>query len=186
MSPTQPNRRRIRLASQVYEQPGTVALLTICTTGRRRLFDDSGNADLILGEISRLHGENARVLGFCIMPDHVHLLVLNLVGSHLGFMRSLKGRSTAFFREKGVSAVWQRSFHDHILRRNEDISGALRYLLENPLRAGLVDSWTEYRWCGSYQWPDIDTSFFEVASSDVLWDRIEGLNPLSEAERGRG
>ncbi len=182
-------RQQIRLAPEVYAQPGAVALLTTCTTDRKRIFEHPNHADLVMSEISRLHNDDSRVLGFCIMPDHVHLLVLNLNSSLLDFMRVLKGRTAHLLRSHGAYAVWQGSFHDHLLRRNEDISGTLRYLLENPVRAGLVDSWTKYRWCGSMQWPEINCEFFTVKPGNILWAEVIPQEKSSlnlDADPGRG
>jgi REP element-mobilizing transposase RayT len=126
-------------------------------------------------ELDRLHAERWRILGYCVMPDHVHLLVLNIENSLLDFMRLFKGRLVRRLRGHVAGTVWQRSSHDHLLRRNEDINGTLRYLLENPVRAGLVDKWTQYPWCGSLQWPKIDPEFFAVNSANVLWGEIFAL-----------
>jgi len=106
------------------------------------------------------------------MPNHVHVLALNVTGSLVEFMRLLKGRSAARLRDVKTGPVWQRSFHDHLLRRNEDIVETLKYLLNNPVRAGLANEWTRYPWCGSFQWPEIDPDFFAVNPSDVLWSEI--------------
>lgn len=114
------------------------------------------------------------------MPDHVHLLVINLKGSLIEFMRILKGRTARGLRGSTAGSLWQRSFHDHLLRRNEDINGTLLYLLENPVRAGLVEEWTQYPWCGSFQWPGIDPEFFAVRPENVLWNEIFG--PAKEIE----
>ena len=48
-----------------------MALLTACTASRRHIFADSIHADLAVTEIGRLHGENWRILGFCVMPEDV-------------------------------------------------------------------------------------------------------------------
>jgi REP element-mobilizing transposase RayT len=133
------------------------------------MFSEPELADVVLSEIRRLHGEWCSVLGYCIMPDHVHLLALNLDGSLIEFMRLLKGRTASELRGRVGGPLWQRSFHDHLIRRNEDINATLRYLLENPVRAGLVDDWTKYHWSGSLRWPDVGPEFFAVNPSDVMW-----------------
>ena len=133
------------------------------------------NADLVVDELHRLHGESWRILGYCVMPDHVHILALNAKGSLLEFMRLLKGRLTRGLRGSIAGSVWQRSFHDHLIRRDEDIAATLQYLLENPVRAGLVHDWTHYPWSGSLHWPGIDPEFFAVKPSDILWNEIFAL-----------
>jgi len=47
--------------------------------------------------------------------------------------------------------VWQRGFHDHALRAEEDIVGVARYLVANPLRAGLCDKIGNYPYWNA-QW----------------------------------
>ena len=106
------------------------------------------------------------------MPDHVHLLALNIQGSLLDLMRLFKGRTARRLRGDVTGTLWQRGFHDHLLRRNEDIFRNLLYMFENPVRAGLVETWTEFRWCGSFQWPGIGPEFFSVRPEDVLWSEI--------------
>ena len=104
------------------------------------------------------------------MPDHVHLLALNIQGSLLDLMRLLKGRTAKGLRGDVTGALWQRGFHDHVLRRNEDIYRTLLYMLENPVRATLVEAWMQYPWCGSFQWPEIHLEFFSVRPEDVRWN----------------
>jgi REP element-mobilizing transposase RayT len=165
-------RKTVRLDPAVYAQPGAVALLTACCTSRRTVFADPDHAEAVTAELGRLHGDTWRILGFCVMPDHIHLLVLNINGSLVDLVRLLKGRIAKQLRGDVAGPVWQRSFHDHLLRRNEDINRTLQYMFENPVRAGLVDQWTDYRWSGSMQWPDIDPEFFSINPKDFLWNEV--------------
>jgi len=51
--------------------------------------------------------------------------------------------------EKGWKGkVWQRSFCDHALRKDEDVTKVAEYIVNNPIRRGLVKDWTEY----PYSW----------------------------------
>ena len=45
--------------------------------------------------------------------------------------------------------IWQQSFWDHLLRAEEDAAVVLTYILNNPVRAGLVASWRDYPFAGS-------------------------------------
>ena len=44
---------------------------------------------------------------------------------------------------------WQKDFYDHILKKHEDIAVQVRYILDNPIRKGLVSSWQGYPFKGS-------------------------------------
>ena len=81
------------------------------------------------------------------MPDHVHWLF------QLGENEDL---STAIKRFKARSAqrvnnhlnrngaLWQKGFYDHALRKEEGVKDVARYIIANPLRAGLVDNIGDY------------------------------------------
>ncbi len=176
MSSSDRRRKRIRVDKAVYAQPGTIALLTVCTDSKTPVFRETDSAEIVRSEIRRLHGDRWSVLGYCIMPDHVHLLVLNVDGSLVDFVRVLKGRTARLLRERVDRSPWQRSFHDHLIRRSDDISATLKYLFENPVRAGLVSDWTKYAWSGSLRWPGIGPEFFALNPSDVLWTEMFAIS----------
>lgn len=75
------------------------------------------------------------------MPDHWHGLVELREGDISRVVARYKALvSSAVKRSSGrKSPVWQKSFQDRALRKDDDIVAAARYLVANPLRAGLVD-----------------------------------------------
>ena len=89
---------------------------------------------------------SSKLLAWVLMPDHFHLLVeLGPASTLAGMMKSLKSLSALEVgRATGVKGVWQRGYHDHALRTSEGVRGAARYLVANPIRAGLVDSVANY------------------------------------------
>ncbi|MEX2577975.1 MAG: hypothetical protein WD342_02865 [Verrucomicrobiales bacterium] len=90
--------------------------------------------------------------GYCLMLDHIHLIWMGTAGS------SVQGKATKWFRrqvnallnERGVA--FQRQAHDRVLRPEDRkrfaFEDLVRYVLDNPSRAGLID-----RESGSGQWP---------------------------------
>jgi len=80
-------------------------------------------------------------LAFVVMPDHVHWLVQLKDGGGLGeAVRRFKARVSLALG----CPVWQRGFHDHALRSDEDVVVAARYIVANPVRAGLVQRSGDY------------------------------------------
>lgn len=75
------------------------------------------------------------------MPDHWHGLVELGDGDLSRTVARFKAMvSSTIKRQTGRQyPVWQRTFHDAALRRDDDVQAAARYLVANPLRAGLVD-----------------------------------------------
>ena len=122
--------------------PGQIYLITSATAGRRPVFLDFGCARRLIGHMRWLAGEAwVDSLAWVVMPDHVHWLVaLGERGDLSSLVRLLKGRTA---RDVG-GVVWQRAFHDRALRRDEDVVAAARYVVANPLRAGLVARLGDY------------------------------------------
>jgi putative transposase len=92
---------------------------------------------------------------FTIMPNHVHLL-FSIAPSVLlsDLMQKIKGGS-AFQCNKVLTrsgSFWQNESWDHVLRQGE-FGRVLEYLLENPVKAGLVESWSDWPW--TYLAPDL-------------------------------
>ncbi|MNP56065.1 Transposase IS200 like protein [compost metagenome] len=80
------------------------------------------------------------------MPDHLHWLI-ELKGATLDtLMRRFKSRSSLALHQAGVEhhPVWQPGYQDRALRREESIVHVARYIVANPLRAGLARSVRDY------------------------------------------
>ncbi|WP_027469851.1 REP-associated tyrosine transposase [Deefgea rivuli] len=93
----------------------------------------------------------SQTLAFVVMPDHFHwLLILQKEGLD-SLVRRLKS-STAIELNRNAGTVgrtvWQTSFHDHAVRYDEDVQAIARYIVANPVRAGLVQK------VGSYSYWD--------------------------------
>ena len=89
----------------------------------------------------------SRLLAWVLMPDHWHGLVVPGDGDTLS---SVVGRlKTNTARQVRIAAptierVWARGFHDHALRREEDLVDVARYIVRNPVAAGLVKRVGDY------------------------------------------
>ncbi len=109
---------------------------------------------LARNEILRLEQEESiDVWCFSIMPNHLHILFTMREGELSRIMQLLKGR-TAFEANKILQrrgAFWQHESYDHVVRQNE-FERIVRYILLNPMNAGLVDHWQD--WPGNYLRPD--------------------------------
>ena len=87
------------------------------------------------------------------MPDHLHLLVEGSEASDLPvFVKDFKQRTGFQYRRARGQSLWQKSYYDHILRTEEDVHGVARYIVGNPVRAGLVAAAKDYPYCGSFVW----------------------------------
>ena len=88
------------------------------------------------------------------MPDHVHLLVQGLSDESdlRRFAKRLKQGAAQSYSHKFGEPLWQEGYFDHVLRAEEDARGVARYILDNPVRAGLVNHPSHYPFLGSGVW----------------------------------
>jgi putative transposase len=130
--------------------------LTFCALNRAVLFTSAPPVDLMLAQISRTSREcSFAVLTYCFMPDHMHLLVEGRSHASDGrdYINRLKQYSSFYFKQAYGVKPWQRYAYDHVLRDDEKTLVVARYILENPLRAGLVQRIEDYPYCGSLEYP---------------------------------
>jgi REP element-mobilizing transposase RayT len=118
-------------------------LLTTVTNERKPLFSDIRHARLVIQQLRQLDVEQAcRSLAWVLMPDHLHWLIELGEVTLTTLMRRLKSRTGIALRRAGVqhAPVWQAGYQDRALRREEDVRIVARYIVANPLRAGLASS----------------------------------------------
>ena len=130
-----------------WSQPGNYYFLTAVTAGRQRIFDLEAAAMIALGALrSSRHGAAFRTDAAVIMPDHIHFCGELLAGTLAQLMRSYKGYTSRMICRTAAIAppVWQAGYHDHGLRSDQDHLSRVRYLLDNPVRAGLCHSLEGY------------------------------------------
>ena len=112
--------------------------------GRCWLSDDR-IAKLVADALAHFDGERYTLLAWCIMPNHVHVVVQPKDGVDLpDLLRSWK---TFTAREANLALgrsgdFWQAEYYDHLIRDGEDLTHAVEYAWLNPEEAG----WPDWRW----------------------------------------
>ena len=153
---------RISLDGQIY-------IVTSVTLDRRPIFRDFGLGRILINTM-RQYAEAGKVesLAFVVMPNHFHWLLsltgvctlqtligqvkgasahymnLPLVGAGYARESGQSSRPEAAPTERRLGRVWQKGFHDRAVRRDEDIQAIARYLVMNPVRAGIVKRIWDY------------------------------------------
>lgn len=122
--------------------PNHAYLVTAVTASRKPVFISFAAARLA---VRCFHDKDivrhSQTLAFVVMPDHIHwLLQLTDDGNLSEIVRLFKAKVSLILRQQ----IWQRGFHDHALRDDEDLRDIARYIIANPMRSGLVKSAGEY------------------------------------------
>ena len=126
--------------------------LTFCTDWRRKWFVKHPAVNLVLSQFLRTAiNKEFAIIVYCFMPDHVHLLIEGLTPASDGkeFIVRAKQCSAHAFADQFNVRLWQPSGFEHVVRDDEKTQIIARYILENPVRAGLVRSPLDYPFSGS-------------------------------------
>ena len=130
-----------------FSETGRVYLITASTFDRARIFSEWRYArSAVQAFLKPSLLKNSRVMTWVLMPDHVHwLLQLGDDAELSRLVGAMKSSSARAVRRAGCqSRVWAPAFHDHAVRGEDDILALARYVVANPLRAGLVRRVGEY------------------------------------------
>ena len=147
-------RKNLRLPSFDYGQPGAY-FITVCTDKRKNILSSvvGGDAHIApytnltpIGQVVERYLLSMPGLGaYVIMPNPVHMILHSSASNVLeGPMwasaptnnhvpAAIRSWKTLVTKELGYS-IWQRSYHDHIIRNEEDYISILRYIQENPAK----------------------------------------------------
>jgi REP element-mobilizing transposase RayT len=146
-------RKNIRLSRQIYANENLLFSVTICTKERKPIFGNPNWSRKITRSLKTgPFGENVQCLAYCLMPDHLHLLISPRNGNLVDSISGWKSYTASLLRKEGVmGGCWQRGFYDHALRKEEDVQAVAQYIVNNPVRKKLVQNWQEYPFAW-HQW----------------------------------
>lgn len=129
---------------------------------------DEPVAAKVAENLHRLDGDAYRLDAYCVMSNHVHTVFTPSLseaelqessdeGGHLTFLSEHPGLSRIMHSLKGRAArecnlvlsrtgqFWEHESFDHVVRQGK-LMATIRYVLNNPVKAGLVKDWREWRW----------------------------------------
>src|SRR6185503_9207106 len=96
--------------------------------------------------------EQFALIAYCFMPDHVHLAIRGLATeSNLRRFVKIAKQRVAYLarRQFAIPALWQDSYYERVVR-SHGMESLVRYILNNPMRAGLVKDGEQYPFSGSF------------------------------------
>ena len=129
--------------------------LTFCCRERLPVFRGPPIAEQTLTQFRRTTMlDRFAILAYSLMRDHVHLLLEGLAqdSDFTRFARMSKQRSGSAYARTHHQRLWQEGYYERVLREEDDARALARYVVNNPLRAGLVTTPADYPFVGSDVW----------------------------------
>jgi REP element-mobilizing transposase RayT len=143
-------RKDLHLKNFDYKNSNFVYFITLCTANKQPYFSKKAVAKIIIKEIDFRNAttKEIKIYCLCLMPDHLHIL-LSLSES---YNKTLQNWVTTFKRHTAKDAnelfcikpLWQKNFYDHVVRQDESLLKIIEYIVQNPVRKGMVSDWEEY------------------------------------------
>ncbi len=132
-------------------------------------------AEIVASTLMHEHGQTCDVISWVIMPNHAHILLKAYDGSSLSdIMKRIKGVSARRINEaldrKGK--VWQSDYFDRHIRDAKHFSNALRYIENNPVKAGLCRAPEDWYYSSAHR--NADTRNADPRNADTP---VRFLNP---------
>jgi putative transposase len=135
-------------------KPHGTYFVTFSTWERRRLFIVESHVRLFLKTLYGYRMQRRFELhAFVVMPEHVHLLLTPT--PNVTLERAIQLIKGGYSHALGVvlareGEVWQRGYTDHRIRDAADFDVHRNYIHENPVKRGLVESASDYRYCSAF------------------------------------
>jgi putative transposase len=126
--------------------------LEFTTENRDPLLKDDAAIDLVVQQFLRAARETSyAIVAYCLMPDHGHLVIDGERDDSdcLAFIKRAKQYSAYYFKQAFGQRLWQRYGYERFIRDEMERALRIRYLLANPVKAGLVRDPREFRGLGS-------------------------------------
>ena len=143
--------KKHRLPTENYRGKAVVSF-TICIRNQVCLFSDANIVKEFIAILKDVvNPEHCSVPADCFMPDHLHLLINGLTDTAdlLKVVAKFKQRTGYWLARQDIRAAWQKDFYDHVIRTNDSVSDHVHYILNNPVRKGIVAAWPDYPHIGS-------------------------------------
>ena len=143
--------KKHRLWPELYKGESVIAF-TGCVKERASLFENK-SAFIKIEEIllQELQSFKCEAYIYLFMPDHFHFILTGKdSSSNIKQCIDTFKQKSGYWLSKNLSKFkWQKDYYDHIMRNTEDLTAQILYILNNPVRAGIVDYWKQYKFKGS-------------------------------------
>jgi REP element-mobilizing transposase RayT len=118
-------------------------------TEGQHLFEQSEASAIVENALLHFDGERYRLLAWCVMSNHVHVVAQQLEGWPLAKVvhswKSFTANEVNRLLDRN-GPLWQREYFDRFMRDDGHLGATIAYVENNPVAAGLVELPQDWRW----------------------------------------
>jgi len=151
-----------RLALEQYTFSDRDFFFTICARNQGQPFLNPVLAECVIASLLWTRERYQwQLFCYCLMPDHLHFIIRLPHGERITYSAGVRGQSLegaleqiarfksytttqCWWKFGGHHKLWQKSSYDRVIRENDNVEDAVFYVLNNPVRKGLVQYWEQY------------------------------------------
>lgn len=148
--------------SRQARQAGEYLHIIVRGIGKQILFEDDEDRRKYLFFLQKYSSESdITLLAYCLMENHVHLLIYNANGSFPVFMKKMGVSYAYYYNQKYDRSghLFQDRYRSEVIEDDAYLLAAFRYILNNPQKAGIGKA-SEYKW----------SSYHDYGKTDMLTD----------------
>jgi putative transposase len=142
-----------------YDNLGTARFVTFVCYRSGKYLNNNIARELLIDHIKSARiKHDFKLLGYVIMPEHVHLVMFPPDGMRMGYViREIKSKMAREYfaltmsEVRGTRVFWQKRCYDHNCRSVNAVREKIVYCHKNPVTRGLVETMDEWKW-SSYNW----------------------------------
>ena len=155
-----------------FNNSNTAHFVTFSCCHNYNLFKTDETREIFIENLNELRNKHRyKLYRYVVMPNHVHLIICppdeDKISIFIGALKSItarkifdlwRGKGLKIFNKleiskdgKGRFAFWQKRYYDHNCRTTESVIEKINYCHNNPVKKGLVEDPSQWRW-SSYRW----------------------------------
>ena len=169
-----------------FHQAGQLHFLTFSCHGRQPYLGDASRRDLFESALERIRSRYRwAILGYVVMPEHVHLLVNEPPEARLG--QAIQALKLSVAKRLPERPFWLANYYDLNVWSAENNAEKLHYIHTNPVTRGLVTKPEDWQWSSARHYATGSEGTVEIESFWTAWRREHGGSlPKELVEGGSG
>ena len=166
-----------------YQKSGAFHFITFSCYRRQPLLNSVLAYDCFERELEVVRQRyEVAILGYVLMPEHVHLLVDETRIASLSIaLQVLKQQTSRKLKSKGQAQYWQRRYYDFNVWSEEKRAEKLGYMHRNPVMRGLVAKPEDWPWSSYRHYSTGLRGAVEIESFWTAWERDQGRNTVKRS-----